>query len=70
MAVSPGSAFCPSGWSESSAQDEHTVVFSCGGPDNWVVFLHEDGTFSHGFQKDTLGATIVTESSEVPGWPR
>jgi hypothetical protein len=62
---------CPAGWNDESATDEHAVVRSCSREVDgvrWLVFLDEQGDFSHGLATDTPGAEFVEDPDEVPAW--
>lgn len=59
---------CPSGWTDTSTADEHTIVLSCE-RNGWLVVLNPDGSFSHGVQLNTEGAQFKFNPREVQGWP-
>ena len=71
VAVSVGvaSRTCRSGWTNTSARDEHTQVLSCE-RDGWLVVLTPEGEFERALRLDTDGAEWITDPEEVPGWLR
>lgn len=60
---------CPSGWQDTSADDEHALIKSCQ-KGNWLVVLDQQGKFNHALQLDTPGATFVFNEADVPEWNR
>ncbi len=64
VAFSPANG-CPTGWADSSATDEHTVVFSCS-KDGWLVILNGDKSFNYAW--DGRSPEFEYDSSRVPGW--
>ena len=65
--VGIASRTCPSGWSNTSARDEHLQVLSCQKA-GWLVVLDAEGKFQYGVQLDTQGAEFQYNPSNVPGW--
>jgi hypothetical protein len=62
---------CPGGWDDESARDDHAIVRSCSRTIDgvrWLVFLDENGDFSHGFATDTPGAEFIFEPGGIPQW--
>jgi hypothetical protein len=71
-AVSSPAAVCPDGWTDVRSEDKtshdgskHVVVNACEWGD-WIVYLNEDGSFSHAW--DNNSSEFIYDPAKVPAW--